>query len=122
MDVNAGLLGIRTARAHPVKVKAAFGDKSLIVTKAAVTQFAKLMQQFGGSKERQRRQVLQETLTVFHPKASMQSPSKVTELQPSVSQCYTPGPPQTAIFAYSAGRVIRLQGDVKSSKGGVCFG
>lgn len=84
-------------------------SKRLIVSKAAVTQFAKLVLQFGGSKERQRWQALQETLTVFHPDASMQSPTSVTDLQPSVAQFDTPGAPQTAAFPYSAGRVVRLQ-------------
>lgn len=84
-------------------------NKSLIVSKAAVTQFTKLMQQFGGSKERQRWQALQETLTVFHPDASMQSLTNATDLQPSVATSCTPRAPQTATFVYSAGRVIGLQ-------------
>lgn len=83
--------------------------KKLIVSIAAVMQFTKLMRQFGGVRERQRWQALQERLIIFHPDVGIQHHPRVTDLQPSAAQARNLGATQTATFAYSTGRVAQLQ-------------
>ena len=83
-------------------------SRKRIVSVATVLQFEKLLQQFGGHKERQRWQALQETFTTFHPDISIQSQKIATESQANSAQAAAPEDSQTCTFAYSAGRVARL--------------
>lgn len=78
---------------------------------SAVMQFEKLLQQFGGLKERQRWQALQKTLTTFYCDVSSHSQIALTQLQSNVAQSGSgvAHATQTCTFAFSAGRVSQLQ-------------
>lgn len=91
-------------------------NKSRIVSMSAILQFEKLLQQFGGHKERQRWQALQNTVTIFHPDANTQTHRAATQLQDSDAQLSGSCASQTCTFAYSAGRVSRLQAIADASK------
>ena len=93
------------------KLQLILENKTRIVSMSAVVQFEKLLQQFGSLKEKQRWQALQETLTTFCCDVSNQSRNMLLQLQANDEQ---PGPnathaTQTYTFAYSDGRVSRLQ-------------
>lgn len=83
---------------------------------SAIMQFEKLLQQFGGYKERQRWHALQKTVTIFHPDVSTQIHSAATPLQGSNAQPSGVFVSQTCTFAYSAGRVSQLQAIADAQK------
>ena len=86
-------------------------NKTRIVSMSAVMQFERLLQHFGGLNEKQRWQALQKTLTTFCCDVNIHSQNAVTQLQSNDAQpgtCVAPAT-QTCTFAYSAGRVSKLQ-------------
>ena len=94
-----------------LKLQPILENKMRIVGMSAVVQFEKLLQQFGGVKEKQRWQALQKTLTTFHCDVSIHSKNALTQLQADDAQPDPGAAPatQTCTFAYSAGRVFQLQ-------------
>ena len=93
------------------KLQVILENKTRIVSMSAVVQFEKLLQQFGGFKEKQRWQALHETLTTFDCDGKVHSNNALNQLQGNGAQ---PGSnaahaPQTCSHAYLAGRVSQLQ-------------
>lgn len=99
-----------------LKLQSVLENKSRIVSMSAVIQFEQLLQQFGSHKERQRWQALQKTVTMFHADVSPQFHSANTQLQDSDAQHSGSFASQTCTFAYSAGRVFKLQAIADAQK------
>ena len=98
------------------KLHAILENKTRILSMSAIMQFEKLLQQFGGHKERQRWHALQKTVTIFHPDVTTQLHSAVTPLQDRNAQPSDSLVRQTCAFAYSAGRVAQLQAIADAQK------
>lgn len=93
---------------HPI-----LKGRKLIAAMAAVTQFDKLLQQFGGPKERQRWQDLQEKLTVFCPDPIENSKTRATTVNSTTDNSEPPAIPDQnshgKSFTFLSGRVGQLQ-------------
>ena len=95
-------------------------DKKLIAARAAVEKFDKLLQQFGGPKERQRWQDFQEKLTVLCPDPFENCKTRATNANSTIDESVAPAVlDQTRhgkTLTILSGRVEQLQAISKAQK------